>query len=43
VTTFATAGFATELGNGSRDLEVNKNGSLYIVGDGYLGKISYTS
>ncbi len=42
VTTFATAGFATELGNGSRDLEVNKNGSLYIVGDGYLGKISYT-
>jgi glucose/arabinose dehydrogenase len=42
VTTFATAGFATGLGSGSRDLEVNKKGSLYVVGDGYVGKIRYT-
>jgi glucose/arabinose dehydrogenase len=42
VTTFATAAFATGLGSGSRDLEVSKNGSLYHLGNGYVGKISYT-
>jgi glucose/arabinose dehydrogenase len=42
VTTFATAAFATGLGSGSRDLEVSKNGSLYHLGNGYVGKISDT-
>jgi glucose/arabinose dehydrogenase len=41
VTTFAT-GLPAGIGTGSRDLEVSKNGSLYQLGNGYLGKISYT-
>jgi glucose/arabinose dehydrogenase len=41
VTTFA-AGVPAGIGDGSRDLEVSRNGSLYRLGNGFLSRISYT-